>query len=560
MQTDSKYIKPESADEYSPQKQSESTTDIILEDDNKIPKHIFFNDDVQQDSKKSFRNSYWRWIVLTFSCVMMMGSYFCYDNPGPIEITLEKDLSISQTQFSLLYSVYAYPNIILPIFGGILLDYIGIRLGMVIFSGIILIGQFVISIGGFTKSYWTLIGGRIIYGLGGESLSVSQSALASRWFIGNELSLAMAIQISLGNVATTINGYLLPTIYNSKHLDTLGWAFMVGVLFLAASFLSSLILFVIDLKADKIEGSQETKTAEQDKFRLKDISKFSYAFWLVCGIMFFSYASIIPYTSNLTKMMEEKFMISEDTAGILYGVPSYIAAVFCPVFGLIIDRYGYRIYFLIFSSCLMVLGHSLNLLIGQEEEESYLVIVIIIILGFAYTIFGSSIWAAVPDVIDPMLTGSAFGFAVTFQNAGLSIVPTIGSAIHDATIHIEKGWLWQIAFWDIMACTSLFFCYLLEMENRFQYEGKLNCTSRQITEEKKRPNSVFSSSITSIGLINKSEIQQSVNQLKNSSLIDCIGEKQEIINSSSEDELIQERDIKQNTHSSNNGNAIDIKQ
>eukprot|EP00347_Sterkiella_histriomuscorum_P003772 403363005 len=540
MQTDSKYIKPESADEYSPQKQSESTTDIILEDDNKIPKHIFFNDDVQQDSKKSFRNSYWRWIVLTFSCVMMMGSYFCYDNPGPIEITLEKDLSISQTQFSLLYSVYAYPNIILPIFGGILLDYIGIRLGMVIFSGIILIGQFVISIGGFTKSYWTLIGGRIIYGLGGESLSVSQSALASRWFIGNELSLAMAIQISLGNVATTINGYLLPTIYNSKHLDTLGWAFMVGVLFLAASFLSSLILFVIDLKADKIEGSQETKTAEQDKFRLKDISKFSYAFWLVCGIMFFSYASIIPYTSNLTKMMEEKFMISEDTAGILYGVPSYIAAVFCPVFGLIIDRYGYRIYFLIFSSCLMVLGHSLNLLIGQEKKEKLLSDSNNNILGLHIQSLALYMGSC-PDVIDPMLTRLCFWLCCNFPKCGLSIVPTIGSAIHDATIHIEKGWLWQIAFWDIMACTSLFFCYLLEMENRFQYEGKLNCTSRQITEEKKRPNSVFSSSITSIGLINKRE-------------------KQEILNSSSEDELIQARDIKQNTHSSNNGNAIDIKQ
>jgi hypothetical protein len=56
-----------------------------------------------------------------------MGSYFCYDNPGPIEKTLEKDLNISTTQYSLLYSVYSYPNTVLPIFGGIFLDMIGLR-------------------------------------------------------------------------------------------------------------------------------------------------------------------------------------------------------------------------------------------------------------------------------------------------------------------------------------------------------------------------------------------------------------------------------------------------
>ena len=56
-----------------------------------------------------------------------MGSYFCYDNPGPIEKTMEEDLDISQTQWNLLYSVYSYPNIVLPIFGGIFLDMIGLR-------------------------------------------------------------------------------------------------------------------------------------------------------------------------------------------------------------------------------------------------------------------------------------------------------------------------------------------------------------------------------------------------------------------------------------------------
>ena len=78
--------------------------------------------------------------MLFFGCCFLLGSYFCYDNPGPIENTMEKDLDISNAKFNLLYSVYSYPNTVLPIFGGIFLDIIGLRLGILVFSGILTLG------------------------------------------------------------------------------------------------------------------------------------------------------------------------------------------------------------------------------------------------------------------------------------------------------------------------------------------------------------------------------------------------------------------------------------
>ena len=75
----------------------------------------------------SYKQTWVRWPVLCFACCFLIGSYFCYDNPGPIEKTMEADLNIPQTQWNLLYSVYSYPNIVLPIFGGIFLDMIGLR-------------------------------------------------------------------------------------------------------------------------------------------------------------------------------------------------------------------------------------------------------------------------------------------------------------------------------------------------------------------------------------------------------------------------------------------------
>ncbi len=68
-----------------------------------------------------------RWFVLFNACCFLLGSYVCYDNPGPIESTMEKNLNISKTEWSLLYAVYSYPNIVLPVFGGLLLNKLGLR-------------------------------------------------------------------------------------------------------------------------------------------------------------------------------------------------------------------------------------------------------------------------------------------------------------------------------------------------------------------------------------------------------------------------------------------------
>lgn len=84
-----------------------------------------------------------------FGCAYLFGSYFCYDNPGPIEKTLEKDLRISTVQYNLLYSVYSYPNTVLPIFGGLFLDIIGMKLGILLFSSVLTLGQAIFAFGGY---------------------------------------------------------------------------------------------------------------------------------------------------------------------------------------------------------------------------------------------------------------------------------------------------------------------------------------------------------------------------------------------------------------------------
>ena len=77
--------------------------------------------------KKLIRETGWRWLMLVFGCFFLMGSYFCFDNPAPLKNTLINDYGLSESQWASLYSIYSFPNMVLPLFGGIFIDKLGIR-------------------------------------------------------------------------------------------------------------------------------------------------------------------------------------------------------------------------------------------------------------------------------------------------------------------------------------------------------------------------------------------------------------------------------------------------
>ena len=75
---------------------------------------------------------------------------------------------MDSTRYSLLYTVYSLPNMLLPIFGGVLLDTIGVRTGLILFCSIAMLGQAVFTFGGYSNNFNTMIVGRVIFGMGGE--------------------------------------------------------------------------------------------------------------------------------------------------------------------------------------------------------------------------------------------------------------------------------------------------------------------------------------------------------------------------------------------------------
>ena len=75
--------------------------------------------------KKLERSDLWlRWPMLVLICCLLIGDFYCYDNPAALQDLLRQRFSSQmdpdefQTKYQLLYMVYAAPNVILPFFGG----------------------------------------------------------------------------------------------------------------------------------------------------------------------------------------------------------------------------------------------------------------------------------------------------------------------------------------------------------------------------------------------------------------------------------------------------------
>ena len=120
-----------------------------------------------------------RWLILVLMGLVIFGSYFAYDAVSPVADFIMKGMSISSAQFGLFFSVYSLPNIIMVLFGGILLDIIGMRKAGTIFAALCVIGVIVTASG---STFLIMLLGRFIFGLGSESLIVTMDKILSKWF------------------------------------------------------------------------------------------------------------------------------------------------------------------------------------------------------------------------------------------------------------------------------------------------------------------------------------------------------------------------------------------
>ncbi len=191
-----------------------------------------------------------RWFILFFCCLMMIGNYYCYDIPAALHTQMDEYMGKPdnfETMFSLLYTVYSIPNVVLPFFGGYFVDKWGVRICLLVFASCITAGQVVFAFGLSIKSWPVMLLGRVLYGFGGESLGVGNSAVLSAWFKGKELAFSFGLNLSVARLGSVINNLVSPAIASGVDIEFALW---FGVILCGGTILSVLAISAIDKKLE----------------------------------------------------------------------------------------------------------------------------------------------------------------------------------------------------------------------------------------------------------------------------------------------------------------------
>src|SRR5574340_846559 len=140
-----------------------------------------------------------RWIVLIFVSLAMFGNYYVYDCISPLADLLAQQLHFSDANIGLLQAIYSIPNVFMVLIGGVIVDRIGTRKAIFIFGVLCLLGA---GITAATGTLAIMASGRLVFGLGAESLIVSVTTAIAKWFKGKELSFAFGINLTIARLGS----------------------------------------------------------------------------------------------------------------------------------------------------------------------------------------------------------------------------------------------------------------------------------------------------------------------------------------------------------------------
>lgn len=381
----------------------------------------------------------YRFAILLFASLMAFGSYFAYDSVGAIETTLIKEFHADRSAIGAMYSVYSIAAVIAVLFGGYLIDRIGTRRASLLFSALVTVGAAVVAA---APDLPMLYVGRIIFGMGSETMIVAQSAIVARWFTGKELALAFGITLTISRLGTLFS-------FNTEALlaERMGFrgALWVAAALCLASLVCNWIYNLLDKHAEPL--IHLPKAGSGDKIAWGDVRRFRPSYWYAVGICVSFYSAIFPFTALATDFFHDKWGLPQASgeglgflAGVFYnithmfttaqGTTSIVitASMFmAPFAGGLVDKIGRRATVMVVGALLMIPAH---LALGLTHISP---VVPMMVLGAAFVLVPACIWPCVPLIVEEQWVGTGYGLMTAVQNVGFLIFPFANGALRDAT-------------------------------------------------------------------------------------------------------------------------------
>jgi MFS family permease len=392
----------------------------------------------------------YRWLVLIFVSLAMFGSYYVYDALSPLADVLKQQLGFTDLDIGFLQAIYSFPNIFTVVIGGFIIDRIGLRKSLMIFGVLCFIGPAITAISGHLSIMAT---GRLIFGMGAESLNVAVITALGRWFRGKELSFAFGLNLTTARLGTfaALNS---PTWARAAYSN---WRtpFLIALAFSALCVVAAIIYWLMEAWAEKNYRLGEVST---DKVVFSDLWKFGVSYWLIVALCIVFYSAIFPFQTFAVKFFMEAHGTSREFGGFLSSMLTLFAMIATPLFGLWVDRVGKRALLMMFGSLLLI---PVYLMMAYTHINLY---VPMAMMGVAFSLIPAVMWPSVAYIVDQSKLGTAYGLMTMIQNIGLfGLNLLVGWANNYSHADASNPAGYRLGMWifSILGILGVIFAFLL---------------------------------------------------------------------------------------------------
>lgn len=368
--------------------------------------------DVQARSvatNKPFPAARSRWAVLLAMSVAVYGSYYAFDAIGPVAPLLSRQLHFTDSQIGLLQASYSLPNVLVLLAAGIIIDHIGAKKSMLLFSWLVFGGLVVTAL---SPRVGVMASGRVITGIGAESLAMATHVAIARWFLRGELSLAFGIRTSvcrLGSLSAQTSPAWAAAAYAYWR-----WPLLMAIGFGGVCIAGAVLFWILDSRGERRYELGTVNRGAAGRFH--DLFAFNRSFWLLAALCVAVYGCIFPFQTFGQKLLIEARHATPRSASLLVGMEPMFSLLCMPLFGHLVDRHGNRSLFMLLGSFLLL---PVFLLLAWTDVPP---IVPMALMGVAFAMVPAVLWMSVVLVVDRSRLGFASAVVDAIQQLGLVLM------------------------------------------------------------------------------------------------------------------------------------------
>lgn len=363
--------------------------------------------ELKNQTEKPLPPRLFRWAVLVFISLAMFGNYYVYDCISPLADLLSSQLGFSDSDIGLLQAIYSIPNIFMVLIGGVIIDRIGTRKATFLFAVLCLLGAVITAVSG---ELWIMASGRLVFGLGAESLIVAVTTAIAKWFKGKELSFAFGVNLTIARMGSF--AALNSPSWASDYYLNWQWPLIISVFFGVFCVVGALLYWIMEVKSEKDYSLGEAGAT--DKLVFADLFKFSTSYWFIVALCITFYSGIFPFQTFAVKFFMDAHGTTRELGGFLSSMLTLFAMIATPLFGLLVDKVGKRALFMMFGSLLLI---PVYLIMAYTHVSLY---VPMAMMGIAFSLIPAVMWPSVAYIVDQSKLGTAYGLMTLIQNIGLA--------------------------------------------------------------------------------------------------------------------------------------------